>query len=200
MRIYGLTGGTGSGKSAAGERFIENGIPVIDADAVGHEVLEPDGPGYGPVVEAFGDAILTEGKIDRAKLGSIVFQDGPARMRLNAIVHPLIRQAVAGRFASLAQAGYDLAILDAALLSEDGQRDSRFSGLILVQAPVALRIDRLAEHRGIPREEAQRRIAAQTDPGKKLALADWVINNRGTLEELRDQVDTITEALKSHAP
>jgi len=196
MRIYGLTGGTGSGKSTAGKRFEARGIPVIDADKIGHEVYEPGGPAYDAVREAFGDAILTGGRVDREKLSALVFRDETARKKLNAIVHPAIQQVIAQRCMNLAQEGHNTVLIDAALLGENGTLDPWLEGLILVTAPESVRVQRLVEQRGIDPEEARRRIRAQTPPEKKVALANWVIENGGTLNALHTQVDAITEVLK----
>ena len=198
MRIYGLTGGTGSGKSEANRFFRERGIPVLDADAVGHGLLGPGGGAVKAVVEAFGEKILSDGAIDRTKLGALVFSDPGARQRLNAIVHPAIRKEIAVRCASLAAQGHEVAIIDAALIGEDGRRDGYLSGLILVVCPVDKRVRRLVEYRGLSEEEARRRIAAQTPPEKKIAFADWVIENTGTLTDLQARVDVIAQELTRH--
>lgn len=195
MRVYGLTGGTGSGKSEAARRFAELGFPVIDADAVGHDVIAPGGAAERAVIEAFGPDIVTAGAIDRAKLGAIVFRDDAARKRLNAIVHPAIGMAIAMRCAALAEKGHGAVVVDAALIAENGRKEDYLSGLILVMSPVELRIQRLIEHREIDLAEARRRIASQTAPETKLALADWVIDNSGTKEELYRQVDAIAREM-----
>jgi dephospho-CoA kinase len=199
MRIYGLTGGTGSGKSAAARHFESLGIPVIDADQVGHEVIEPGGAAEEAVVAAFGEAVLTDGAIDREKLGGLVFRDAEARERLNGIVHPAIRLEMANRCAQYAQDGHRIVIIDAALLGENGTLDDYFAGLILVLAPTETRVQRLTGPRGIAEDEARRRIAAQRPPEDKVALARWVIENTGTLEELYAQVERITGELKQDA-
>ncbi len=199
MRIYGITGGTGSGKSEAARRFAQLGFPVIDADAIGHEVIAPGGAAEKAVIEAFGQAIVTDGAIDRGKLGARVFSDDEARKRLNAIVHPAIGMAIAMRCAALAEQGHDAVIIDAALIAENGKKDDFLSGLIVVTCPVDERIRRLVELRGIDEAEARRRIAAQTPPERKLALADWVIDNSGSKEELLDQIDMIARELTKHA-
>lgn len=198
MRIYGLTGGTGSGKTEAARRFAAHGIPIIDADAVGHEVIAPGGAAEQAVVAEFGPAILTDGAIDRSKLGTQVFRDDDARRKLNSIVHPAIGMAIAMRCAALAVT-HELAIIDAALIAENGKKEDYLSGLILVLCPDDLRVERLVAHRGIDDAEARRRIAAQTPPEKKLALADWVIDNSGGIDALHARVDEIAEELKNHA-
>jgi len=199
MRIFGITGGTGSGKSEAARRFAHHGFPVIDADAVGHEVIAPGGAAEAGVIEAFGNEILTDGVIDRAKVGARVFADADALKRLNAIVHPAIGMTIAMRCAALTEEGHDAVFIDAALLADNGRKDDYLSGLILVLCPEDERVRRLVAHRGIAEAEARRRIAAQVPPERKVALADWVIENTGTKEALHAKVDAIVEELKTDA-
>lgn len=198
MRIYGLTGGTGSGKSEAASRFATHGFPIIDADAIGHEVIAHRGAAEKEVIDAFGPGILTDGAVDRVKLGAQVFRNDEARKKLNEIVHPAIGMAIAMRCAALAE-DHDLVIIDAALIAENGKKEEYLSGLILVLCPDGLRVQRLVARRGIDEAEARRRIAAQTPPEKKLALADWVIDNSGEIDALHARVDEIAEELKTHA-
>lgn len=188
MRIWGLTGGIGSGKSEVAKILGESGIPVIDADAIGHQMLEVTSPGFTRIVEAFGEQILSGGAIDREKLATLVFTDGHARQRLNSIVHPLIQAEVARRCADLAEQGHAAAVIEAALLGEGGAKDPFLSGIILVVCPEDVRLRRLEQSRNMTREEALRRIAAQTAPERKLALADHVIDNSGDLHALKDRV------------
>jgi dephospho-CoA kinase len=195
MRIYGLTGGTGSGKSEAARRFTELGIPVLDADAIGHEVIAPGGPAEPAAREVFGDEILSDGRIDRVKLGALVFSDPEARRRLNDIVHPAIRMEIAIRCASLAEAGHALAIIDAALLAENGRKEPFLDGLIVVTCAARTRARRLIERCGLDEDEVRRRFAAQTPPENKVAIADWVIDNNGTIEALRARVDEVAREL-----
>lgn len=198
IRIYGLTGGTGSGKSAAAERFAARGIPCIDADRMGHEALrEPET--LQAIVDAFGTEVLdAEGQVDRELLGPVVFADAGKRCTLNAIVHPRIVARIASEVARLAGEEYRTVIVDAALLAEGGRKDPWLAGLILVLSDDRLRIERLARLRGIPEEEAVRRIEAQTRPETKAPFADWIIHNDGTLEELYKQVDAIADDIAGH--
>lgn len=193
MKIYGLTGGIAAGKSEASRRFKERGIPVIDADKVGHAVTEPGGAAEQAVIEAFGDAIITSGIIDREKLGLVVFSDPEARMKLNGIVHPAIGRETAARFAAFAEEGHPVAVYDAPLLAEDGTLRGGFDGLIVVLCPREVRLKRLIETRGMSEEEANRRIDAQTPPEEKVRLAQWVIHNTGSIDDLRAEVDAIVE-------
>lgn len=193
MKIYGLTGGIASGKSEASKRFMEIGIPVLDADIIAHEIIEPGGAATEKVIEAFGEGILTCGKIDRDKLGAIVFGNDEALKRLNAIVHPSVRMEIGMRSAALAEEGHEAIILDAALIAEDGKLGPEMSGLILVMCRAETRLERLKELRGMTEKEGMLRISAQTSPEKKLPLATWVIDNSKDIAHLRDQVDRIAE-------
>ena len=195
MRIYGLTGGIASGKSEAGRRFSELGIPVIDSDRIGHEVLEPGGSAAEQVVEAFGRGILTKGRIDREKLGRLVFADAAALQRLNGLVHPAVLEEIAGRRAQLVEEGHRAAIIEAALHAEDGKLREGIEGLIVVHCPRAERLRRLMTERDMSREEATRRIEAQTPPERKIHLARWVIYNDAGFEHLHRQVEAIAKEL-----
>lgn len=196
MRILGLTGGIGAGKSAAAARFIEQGVPVLDADRIGHETIEPGGRAEAAVLAEFGGTIQSGGRIDREKLAQIVFGN-PERLRaLNAIVHPAVREVIAERIAALASEGHSVVLIEAALHGEDGTLREPLQGLVLVLAPQEQRIDRLTSHRGMTREEALRRIEAQLDPAEKLRLAGWVIHNDRDIEHLHTQVDAIARELQ----
>jgi dephospho-CoA kinase len=199
MKIIGLTGGTGSGKSTAARRFEEKGIPVIDADRIGHELIAPGGAAEAAVVAAFGEDIVESGTIDRARLGAKVFASDDARLKLNAIVHPALFAEIARRAMAHAEAGAQAVLVDAALLAENGSKDPWLAGLVLVDAPVDVRVRRLREGRGIDEAESRRRIAAQTDPESKRAAADWIIDNGGGLEALYAQVDAVAEAISGNA-
>lgn len=196
MGIIGLTGGTGSGKSEAARRFADLGFAVIDADAVGHAVIEPGGQAYDAVKAAFGEAVLTEDRIDRVKLGALVFRDEALRKRLNGLIHPAIGAVIAQRCADHFAAGHRHVIVDAALLAESGVREPWLDGLILVLCPADERKRRLVESRGMDPAEADRRIAAQSPPESKRSAADWIIDNHGTIEALHDQIDHVAEAIR----
>lgn len=197
MKLYGLTGGIGSGKSEAAHHFTAMGIPVIDADQAGHDVIAPGGAAEAAVLEAFGQKIRTHGRIDREKLAALVFRDEQARNRLNAIVHPAIMETVSGRCARLAASGEGIVVIEAALLGENGQREPWLEGLILVLCPEELRVHRLTTDRAMNTEEARRRIQAQTPPESKRAIADWVIENSGDIASLHAQVEAISEVLRN---
>lgn len=195
MRIYGLTGGIASGKSEAAKRFEQTGVPVIDADRVGHEILESDPRVASDIVATFGASVCSCGRIDREKLGKAVFGSPALLAKLNAIIHPAIYRAIGERCAAYAEKGIPTVIVDAALLGEGGRKETWLEGLILVTCPEDLRIQRMVESRGMSEEEAKTRVAAQTRPENKIPLADWVVDNSGTREELWSMVDEVAEAI-----
>jgi dephospho-CoA kinase len=183
----GLTGGIGSGKSAVARRFAELGALVIDADLVAREVVEPGTDGLAAVVAEFGEQVLDgDGRLDRPALARVVFADEAARGRLNAILHPRIRARVAERIA-VASPG-TVVVQDVPLLAETGQAGA-FDLVVVVEAPAELRVQRLVRDRGMPAEQARARMAAQATDEQRRAIADVVIVNDGTLEDLRAQVD-----------
>lgn len=194
--IFGLTGGAGSGKSEMAKRFEELGIPVVEADRLGHELLEPGHPVARELIDTFGEAICSRSRIDRQKLGRLVFSDSHALGTLNRITRPALLQEISRRCTALADAGHPIVVVEAAIISEDGKKDPLYEGLIVVTAPESVRIERLVAHRGMDREQARLRIEAQTPPEKKLALADWVIVNDGSLEQLRTQVDDVVRQIR----
>jgi dephospho-CoA kinase len=196
LRI-GLTGGIGSGKSTVAARLADLGATVIDADALAREVLEPGTSGLARVVERFGDGVLTpEGTLDRPGLGAIVFNDPDALADLNAIVHPLVRQRTAEL---LAQAGEDdVVVNDVPLLVETGLQDG-FDAVIVVEAPIAVRLSRLVD-RGLTEDDARSRIAAQASDEERRAVATVVIDNSGPVAELRTQVDAAWQRLTGRTP
>lgn len=192
MRV-GLTGGIASGKSAVARMLVELGAVLIDGDALAREVVARGTPGLAQVVEEFGEHLLTpEGDLDRAALGTVVFADEAARKRLEAITHPLIFE----RYAELeAAAGPDdLVVHDIPLLAESGRADT-FDEVLVVDVPVELQVERMVGDRGWTREDAEARIAAQASREDRLAIATHVIDNTGSLEELRARVAEIHAAL-----
>lgn len=195
MKIYALTGGIAAGKSATSRRFEEQGVPVIDADRIGHAAIEPGGRATDQVIETFGPDILTDGRIDREKLGAIVFEDAAALEQLNALVHPAVGLEMAARTQALEKEGHNAVIIEAALHAEDGKLREGMEGLILVMCPEAERIRRLLEDRDMTEEEAKNRIASQSPPEKKRRLARWVIMNDKDIAHLHAQVDAIVGEL-----
>jgi len=195
MKVYALTGGIGAGKSEVARLFIDRGVPVIDADRIGHEATEPGGVAERDVREAFGEGIITDGKIDRKKLAAVVFNSPAALTRLNSLVHPAVLREISRRTAELAQAGHPAILIEAALHAEDGRVQDWMAGLILVDCPLDIRVRRLVEKRGMTEADARARIASQTPPEKKAPLARWIIRNNAGLDQLRLEVDRVAQQL-----
>ena len=203
MLRVGLTGGIGSGKSEVSRRLAARGAVIIDADKAARDVVAPGTPGLKQVVAAFGDGVLRpDGSLDRPKLGQIVFGDEAALGELNAIVHPLVRQHMAdAEDRALRQRGDGAVIVhDIPLLAEAGRsRLAGFDLVIVVDAPPEAQLERLTGRRGLTREEAAARMAAQATREQRLAIADIVIDNSGSLDGLRAQVDEVWTALQARA-
>lgn len=191
----GLTGGIACGKSTIARFFAELGIPVIDADRLAREVVEPGTEALADIVDAFGEEVLLpDGSLDRKKLGDRVFSDRAARMRLNAITHPRIAAASARRMSELADVGAPYVIYEAALLVENGIHRA-MGALVVVSARPETQLRRLMERDGIDEEAAQARIDSQLPLGEKVAVADYVIQNDGSLGEARRRVLDVHGAL-----
>ena len=194
--LVGLTGGVGSGKSTVAKLLAERGAVIVDADAIAREVVEPGTPGLAAVLEAFGAQLLQDdGSLDRPKLAEVVFADEDARTRLNAILHPLIGERSAQVMAA-APAG-SVVVYDVPLLVEGGRR-SDFKFIIVVETPLELRLVRL-EARGMPRAQAQARMATQATDEQRRAIADEVIVNDGNLDDLNRAVDGVWRKVQSRA-
>ena len=202
MRVFGLTGGIASGKSAVLEVFRARGLATVDADEMARLVVAPGSEGLAAVVAAFGDDVRgKDGALDRKRLAEIVFADPTARRRLNAITHPRVAAASQARFVELEAKGFTLGCYDAALLVENGLADA-FRPLVVVAAPRDLQKARLVARDGMTPQEADARLDAQAPLEAKLAAADVVIWNdtdRATLE--RRAVEALDEVkLRIAAP
>ncbi len=185
MRV-GLTGGIASGKSTVSAILVELGAVLIDGDALAREVVEPGTPGLQRVVETFGPEVLTaDGELDRPALGAIVFADEARRKELEAIVHPLVFERIVELEASATPE--DLVVHDIPLLAESG-RAPTFDAVVVVDVPVETQVDRMLTQRGMTREDAEARVRAQASREQRLAIATHVIDNTGTLEDLRRRV------------
>ena len=190
MRVLGLTGGIGSGKSVVASIFKELGAEVIDADQLARDVVEPGQPALAEIASAFGPDILgKDGRLDRGKLAGIIFADAAARSRLNAITHPRIRERMADEVARRANRP-GLLLLDIPLLYENA-RTGAVEKVIVVWVDRETQLRRLIERSALSLDEATQRIAAQMPLDEKRARADIVIDNRGSQEETRRQVETI---------
>ncbi|PRA01361.1 dephospho-CoA kinase [Arthrobacter sp. MYb224] len=191
MIHVGLTGGVASGKSAVAARLVELGAVLIDADKLAREVVAPGTPGLEAIRTAFGEGVFSaDGSLDRAALGALVFGDEAQRRKLNAIVHPLVRARAQELRAAAGQQA--IVVEDIPLLAESGQAQD-FDTVIVVQAPRAERIRRMIEDRGWTRADAESRMAAQASDAQRAQIADHLLHNEGTLEELRARVTELFE-------
>jgi dephospho-CoA kinase len=172
----------------------ELGAEVVDADEAAHAAYEPGTPGFAAVVREFGDSFVTDGRIDRKRLGELVFKDARALKRLNAIVHPLVREWMAARTAEAADRGAAVVVQDVPLLFENGL-EGLFPEVVLVWVPQDVQVERLVSGRGFTRERAREIIAAQMPIDEKRARAQRVIDNSGTTESTRSQVEHIWREL-----
>jgi dephospho-CoA kinase len=195
MLLVGLTGGIGVGKSTVAAMFAARGAAVVDADRISRRLQEPGEPCYGTIVEAFGRDILdSTGRIDRRRLGEMVFADPARRTALEAIMHPAIWTACEAEIRAAAAAGRAVCVVEAALILETGQR-SRFQRMVVVTAPTDVQVERLAQARGLTEAEARQRLAAQWPNADKARQADHVIDNGGDLAATEQQVSQVYAAL-----
>jgi len=203
-RVIGLTGGIASGKSTVAAILRELGAPIVDADVLARQVVEPGQPAYDDIVREFGrDVLAADGSIDRKLLGARIFGDAAARARLNAITHPRIGAAGQAEIARHVAAGAPVVIYEAALIVENGLWRG-LDGLIVVSASPEAQLARTLARDGLDESAARARLAAQLPLADKLAVADHVIDNSGTLDETRAQVAALwkrlTHATKGSAP
>jgi len=195
FEIVGLTGGIGSGKSTVAGFFGDLGVPVVDADQVAREVVEPGTDGLAEVVAEFGEGVLdADGALDRTALGAVVFGDAGARSRLEAILHPRIGALSTQKLMSLAQQGHPYALYEAALLVEKGSH-KMMGKLVVVAVDDATQLARVKARDALDDEAALARIASQLPLSEKIAVADHVIRNDGTLEGTRTQVQAVHQEL-----
>lgn len=196
MFRLGLTGGIASGKSAVAAMLREMGFAVLDADSLAHKLIEPGQPAYEEVVQEFGQDVLAPGgRVNRAKLSAIVFNDRARLERLNAIVHPRVAEVVFSQFEVWRRAGVrDAVFVEAALLVESGIH-KKLDGLVVAWCTPEQQLERLIT-RGLSEAEARRRIAAQLPVEEKLLLATEKIDCSGSLEETRRQVEALASKLR----
>lgn len=197
MLKVGLTGSIAVGKSFVCEVFAELGAFVLDADVSAREVVEPGTKGLSLIVENFGEEILQpDGKLDRAKLGAIVFADTQKRQLLNSIVHPLVIEKQNDWLAEKERENADgIAIIDAALMIESGGYD-RFDKLIVVWCDSVIQLERLISRNNLSKEEALKRINSQMPQEEKKSYADFLIDTSKGFESTREQVEKVFEKLK----
>ena len=198
MLKIGLTGGIATGKSYVVSVLRELGCEVIDADALAHEVIEPGRPAFDEIVGHFGkDVVGDDGKIDRVKLGAIVFADKSQREKLNSIVHPRVYEAQLKWFAELSARNPEaIAVVDAALMIETGSY-KRFDKVVVVYCDADLQRQRLMLRNNLTLEQAQARISAQMPSDEKLKVADYSINTSFSFEDTREKVVGLYRELQS---
>ena len=195
MRVFGLTGNFGSGKSTIAAMFRRLGIPVLDADLISRKATAPGGRAYPSIVLEFGDEILLpDGRIDRKKLGGIVFSDPARRKRLEAVTHPVIIESIKGYLERLSNKGCPAAMVEAALIHE-ADATEMFDAIIYVRCDEETQIRRVTERAGITRKEALSRLGAQLRADLKATESDYVIDNSGSIDETRAQVEQIAQTL-----
>jgi len=201
LRI-GLTGGIGSGKSEVARRLADRGAVLIDADVAAREVVVPGSPGLARIAEVFGAEVLRpDGSLNRERLGGIVFGDPGLRARLNEIVHPLVRewmQAAEQAAVQAAEPPGPVVVHDVPLLAESRGR-AGFDVVIVVDVPPELQVERLVSLRGMAPDQARARMAAQASREQRLAVADVVIDNSGSLEDLDRRVAEVWADLERRA-
>ena len=200
MRLVGLTGGIGSGKSTVGQLFAAHGAVVIDADQVAREVVEPGEPALDDIVARFGaDVLDDDGRLDRPALAAIVFEDDEARRDLEAITHPRIGERILARIAEVAGRehvdGEDhVVIVEHPLLIENGQHEN-YETLVVVLADEDVRLARLTGERGMAEDDARARMRAQATDDQRRQAATHVVENNGSTADLQRRVDEVWTAL-----
>jgi dephospho-CoA kinase len=198
----GLTGGIGSGKSEVSRRLAAHGAVIIDADVAARQVVVPGSPGLARIARAFGDDVLRpDGSLDRVRLGEIVFADTALRDKLNAIVHPLVRQWMLAAERTAVQAGEPpgpILVHDVPLLAES-RGQGGFDLVIVVDVPPEQQVERLVSQRGMTPGQASARMAAQASREQRLELADIVIDNSGALADLDRCVGEVWADLRRRA-
>jgi dephospho-CoA kinase len=199
MLTVGLTGGIGSGKSAAASRLAALGAVVVDSDVIARAVVAPGTEGLQAIVDEFGqDVLAADGSLDRERLGRLVFADPEARERLNAIVHPLVRTETATQFAAAEKRDADAVVVNDVPLLVEGGLQNLYEVVVVVDVPLETQVERLTASRGMSESDARARIAAQASREQRLAAANHVIDNRGDLDDLDHEVARVWEHLSGH--
>lgn len=195
MHLFGLTGGIASGKSAVAARLLKRGVPVIDADELSREAVIKGSRGLASIVAAFGTDVLdADGSLDRKQLAAVVFTDDAKRKALNGIVHPIVTSLTFERAAALREAGHPLACYEAALIVENGVADA-FRPLVVVAAPEDTQVARARARDAAAEADVRARIRAQMPLAEKVKVADFVIDNSGSLEDLARRTDEVLAAV-----
>jgi dephospho-CoA kinase len=197
MYLIGLTGGIASGKSTIARRLAEHGAIIIDADIVSREVVAPGSPALASIALEFGgDMIDSEGTLNRAKLGALVFSDAEKLEKLNAIMHPAVKTRSAEVLAKARADNPDSVIVYDVPLLVEADIARNYDEIIVASAPEETRIKRMIQLRGLTDEEAKARIGAQASEAKRLAIADVVIDTGGNLQHTLEQVDALWDRIR----
>ena len=197
MKLIGLTGGIGSGKSTVAQLLLRHGWVVVDADQIARDIVEPGQPALAELADAFGEDILqADGSLDRGLLASRAFASREQTDLLNSITHPRIQEETQARFAAARRAGADFVVYDMPLLVDKGLHKD-MEATIVVDVDAEERVRRLVNYRGLDEGDARRRIAAQIPDDVRRAAADFIIDNNGAREELDAQVDGVVEKLRA---
>ena len=192
----GLTGGIGSGKSTVAAGLVKRGGLLVDADAIARQVVEPTGRAFAPVVDRFGGSVVgPDGRLDRNALAKIVFNDKSALSDLNRITHPAIRELMEEQAGEAETTAGDIVILDVPLLDLEGKARLLLSSVIVVDVPTEMAISRLVAHRGFDEADARARSRAQMSREERLSLADLVVDNSGSRDDLESEIDRVWSRL-----
>jgi dephospho-CoA kinase len=199
MAVYGLTGGIGAGKSTVCQLLQETGVAVVFADEVGRQVVARGSDGLAAIVSVFGQEILdSSGALDRKALGVLVFRDPNKRRQLEEILHPLVKQRSQAIFRDLMDSGEPIVVYESALLFES-RRHLEMQANILVTASEALRVARVQQRDGCTEADVRARMKAQMDEAEKRRMADYILDNNGNIEVLRQQVQALVATLRASA-
>ena len=197
MKLIGLTGGIASGKTAAAAILRRLGAAVIDADELSREVVQPGEEAWKEIIAAFSPAVLQQDKtLDRKKLRKLVFDDPAARKKLEAIIHPKVRALAEKKIRELQAAGNEIIVYEVPLLFE-GQLQLWLRPVILIACSTATQKQRLKQRDGLTDEQAQQHLNAQMSLEQKRRLADYVVENNGSLDDLEQQVKTVLDKIKA---
>lgn len=199
MHLVALTGGIAAGKSTVARRWQAQGAAVVDADALAREVVEPGSPVLDDIARHFGPTVIADdGSLNRGALGALIFGDAAAREALNKITHPVISRLAQSRFDEAARLNAGVTIVyDVPLLVESGQPLTRFEHVITVEAEPEVRVQRLVNHRGMGRAEAEGRVESQATSAERRAIADFVIDAGGSLEETQSRADDVWRLIET---
>jgi len=193
--VIGITGGIGSGKSTVADLLVARGAALVDTDRIAHVLTEPGGAAIGAIREAFGDGVIAaDGRMDRAAMRALAFEDPAARRRLEAILHPMIRARTQQAIEAAARDGAPYVLVAVPLLVESGDWRGRYDRVLVVDCPPEVQVARVVRRNGLPREQVEAILAAQASRAQRLAAADDVIDNSGAPDALAAQVERVHSA------